>query len=186
MGKNGEIPAMTEAMKAAKKHSYNYDELIVAGKGQLFGDGYARLPLPPMLMLDRITHVSETGGAHGKGQLVAELDIKPDLWFFQCHFKDDPVMPGCLGLDALWQLSGFFLTWTGHPGKGRALGVGEVKYRGQILPTHKLVTYTIDVKRILTSKLIMIIADGTVMVDGRPVYWADSLRVGMFESTEDF
>lgn len=186
MGKRGLTSLIHEAPLPVKKHSYTYEELILAGEGKLFGEGKARLPLPNMLMMDRITHVSEMGGAHGKGQLVAELDIHPDLWFFKCHFKDDPVMPGCLGLDALWQLSGFFLTWTGHPGKGRALGVGEVKYRGQILPTNKLVTYTIDVKRVLTSKLIMIITDGTVAVDGRPVYWADSLRVGLFESTEDF
>ncbi|MCE9508620.1 MAG: bifunctional 3-hydroxydecanoyl-ACP dehydratase/trans-2-decenoyl-ACP isomerase [Alphaproteobacteria bacterium] len=165
------------------KSSYSYEDIIACGKGELFGAGNAKLPLPPMLMLDRITSISATGGTHGKGEIVAELDIKPDLWFFGCHFQGDPVMPGCLGLDALWQLLGFFMIWTGAKGSGRALGVGEVKFTGQVLPTAKKVTYRINVKRFINRKLILAIGDGVVEVDGRPIYEANDLRVGLFENT---
>ena len=139
-----------------------------------------------MLMLDRITNVNNTGGNYGKGEIIAELDIHPDLWFFDCHFQNDPVMPGCLGLDAMWQLVGFFLAWNSHQGKGRALGVGEVKFTGQILPSSKLVTYHIHIKRVIVRKLILAIADGTVSVDGRQIYSAEKLRVGLFSSIEGF
>lgn len=169
-----------------RKNAYAYNELLDAGRGKLFGPESAKLPLPNMLMFDRITEIVEKGGNHGAGIIRAELDIKPDLWFFGCHFQDDPVMPGCLGLDSLWQLTGFFLAWSGHKGKGRALGVGEVKFTGQILPTSKIVTYTIHIKRIIARKLVLAIADGTVAVDGKEVYTADSLKVGLFESTEGF
>jgi 3-hydroxyacyl-[acyl-carrier protein] dehydratase/trans-2-decenoyl-[acyl-carrier protein] isomerase len=164
------------------KSSYTYDDLISCGKGQLFGPGNAKLPLPPMLMFDRITEISAEGGAHGKGFLTAELDVKPDLWFFKCHFEGDPVMPGCLGLDAVWQLLGFFLGWTGAPGSGRALGVGEVKFTGQVLPENKKVTYRLDFKRIINRKLVLGIADGIVEVDGRVIYEAADLKVGLFEN----
>lgn len=173
-------------MSENRQTSYTYEELIKCGHGELFGPKNGKLPLPNMLMLDRITNLSIDGGAHGKGELVAELDINPDLWFFKCHFEGDPVMPGCLGLDALWQLVGFFLIWSGHEGRGRALGVGEVKFRGQVLPTAKKVTYRLDIKRIMASKLILGIADGSVSVDGREIYTASGLRVGLFTSTEDF
>jgi len=165
-----------------KKSSYSYDDLISCGKGQLFGPGNAKLPLPPMLMFDRITVVNEDGGEHGKGQIVAEFDIKPDLWFFGCHFEGDPVMPGCLGLDALWQLLGFYLGWTGAPGSGRALGLGELKFSGQVLPEAKKVTYTVDIKRLINRKLVLGIADGTVAVDGKVIYEAKDLRVGLFDN----
>lgn len=168
----------------AKKNSFTYDDLIKCGHGTLFGSG--RLPLPNMLMMDRIINIADSGGRHGKGEITAELDINPELWFFACHFEGDPVMPGCLGLDALWQLTGFFLSWQGHDGKGRALGVDEVRYTGQILPEAKVVTYNVDVRKIIQRKLTLIIADGTVSVDGREVYTAKKLRVGMFQSTEGF
>jgi len=166
--------------------SLSYDELLACGRGELFGPGNAKLPLPPMLMFDRITEISESGGRNGKGVIRAELDIKPDLWFFACHFQDDPVMPGCLGLDALWQLTGFFLSWKGLPGRGRALGVGQVKFSGQVLPSAKLVTYEIDIRRVMQQKLAMVIADGRMSVDGREIYSAADLRVGLFTSTEGF
>ncbi len=169
-----------------KQHSFTRDELLACGQGELFGPGNAQLPAPNMLMLDRITHISEEGGSHGKDQLIAELDISPDLWFFDCHFPGDPVMPGCLGLDAMWQLVGFHLGWLGNPGRGRALGCGEVKFSGQVLPTAKKVTYTINIKRVITRKLILGIADGTVTVDGRDIYQANDLRVGLFTSTANF
>jgi 3-hydroxyacyl-[acyl-carrier protein] dehydratase/trans-2-decenoyl-[acyl-carrier protein] isomerase len=165
-----------------KQNSYNYEELLACGRGELFGPGNAQLPLPPMLMFDRITRISEEGGTHGKGEIVAELDIKPDLWFFDCHFKGDPVMPGCLGLDAMWQLVGFYLGWLGGPGHGRALGSGEVKFTGQVTPDKKLVTYRINLKRVISRRLFMGIADGTVDVDGETIYVADGLRVGLFTS----
>ncbi len=166
--------------------SFSYEELIACGEGKLFGPGNAQLPLPNMLMLDRITDISADGGDYGKGGLTAELDIHPDLWFFACHFPGDPVMPGCLGLDAMWQLVGFFLGWKGNPGRGRALGSGEVKFTGQITPTAKLVTYNIHLKRVIERKLVMGIADGTVAVDGDVIYTAKDLRVGLFTHTKPF
>jgi 3-hydroxyacyl-[acyl-carrier protein] dehydratase / trans-2-decenoyl-[acyl-carrier protein] isomerase len=169
-----------------RKNAYDYDELLKAGRGELFGSEGARLPLPPMLMVDRITSITSDGGAHGVGQIVAELDVHPGLWFFKCHFESDPVMPGCLGLDAMWQLIGFFLCWSGGPGRGRALGVGEVKFTGQVLPTARLVTYRIDMKRVLLRRLYMGIADATMSVDGRQIYTATDLKVGLFSSTDSF
>ena len=173
-------------MDAQHRNSYSREDLLLAGTGQLFGSDRARLPMPPMLMADRITRITEDGGAHGLGQVVAELDIRPDLWFFQCHFESDPVMPGCLGLDAMWQLIGFYLCWRGGLGRGRALGVGEVKFTGQVLPTHRLVTYTVDMKRVILRKLRMGIADATLAVDGRCIYTATDLKVGLFTSTDSF
>ena len=169
-----------------QKSSFTYDELIQCGHGELFGAGNAQLPLPPMLMFDRISLISEEGGAYGNGQIVAELDVKPDLWFFGCHFEGDPVMPGCLGLDAMWQLIGFYLGWAGGPGRGRALGSGEVKFSGQVLPTAKAVRYVIDLKRVIKRKLFMGIADAKLEVDGRVIYEAKDLKVGLFTSTENF
>lgn len=169
-----------------KQSSYSYEDLIQCGNGEIFGPGNAQLPLPPMLMLDRITTISEEGGEHGKGQLIAELDIKPEMWFFDCHFKNDPVMPGCLGLDAMWQLVGFYLGWMGGPGRGRALGAGEVKFTGQVTPECKKVTYYIDIKRLIMRKLVMGIADARMEVDGREIYVAKDLRVGLFTTTADF
>ena len=163
--------------------SFSYEDLLRCGHGKLFGPDAARLPLPPMLMFDRITKIAEEGGAYGKGEIVAELDVKPDLWFFECHFEGDPVMPGCLGLDALWQLVGFFLGWLGEPGKGRAIGVGEVKFAGQVMPTSKLVTYRLDMKRVVRRRLKLAIADGRVDVDGEQVFEAKDLRVGVFTET---
>lgn len=169
-----------------QQDSYTYEELLKCSRGELFGEGNAQLPAPNMLMLDRITNISETGGSYNKGEIKAELDIKPDLWFFDCHFKGDPVMPGCLGLDAMWQLVGFYLGWLGHPGHGRALGVGEVKFTGQILPTAKDVCYQINIKRIIARGLVLGIADGSLSVNGKDIYTAQNLRVGLFTSTEDF
>jgi 3-hydroxyacyl-[acyl-carrier protein] dehydratase/trans-2-decenoyl-[acyl-carrier protein] isomerase len=175
-----------KTLSTNKKNSYSYEELLDCGHGKLFGPGNAQLPLPPMLMFDRITRISEEGGAHGKGQIIAELDIKPELWFFECHFEGDPVMPGCLGLDAMWQLIGFYLGWMGGPGHGRALGAGEVKFTGQVTPENKLVTYYIDLKRVIMRKLFMGIGDARMEVDGREIYTARDLRVGLFTSTEGF
>ena len=166
--------------------SFDYEALLASGRGELFGNGNARLPAPPMLMLDRIVTINADGGAHGKGYIEAELDIHPDLWFFQCHFIGDPVMPGCLGLDAMWQLVGFYLGWQGNPGRGRALGSGEVKFFGQVLPTAKKITYSIQIKRTISRSLVLGIADGTVSVDGREIYSAEGLRIGLFTSTDNF
>jgi len=160
--------------------SYDYEGLLSCARGELFGPGNAQLPAPPMLMFDRITSISADGGPDGKGQIVAELDVRPDLWFFQCHFLGDPVMPGCLGLDALWQLTGFFLGWLGMPGRGRALGVGEVKFTGMVTPEAKLIRYTVDLKRVIDRKLKMGIADGTMELDGEVVYTVKDMRVGLF------
>jgi 3-hydroxyacyl-[acyl-carrier protein] dehydratase / trans-2-decenoyl-[acyl-carrier protein] isomerase len=168
------------------KNTYSKDELISCGKGELFGPGNAQLPIDGMLMMDRIIHISSEGGSFGRGEIIAELDISPDLWFFHCHFPGDPVMPGCLGLDAMWQLVGFFLGWRGNPGRGRALGCGEVKFSGQILPTATKVVYNINIKRVIERKLIMGIADGCLSVDGTEIYSAKELRVGLFKSTESF
>ena len=169
-----------------RQNSFTKEELLKCGRGEMFGEGNAQLPLPPMLMFDRIISISEDGGAHGAGQIVAEMDITPDLWFFACHFTGDPVMPGCLGLDAMWQLVGFFLGWMGGPGRGRALGAGDVKFSGQVLPTHKTITYTIDLKRVIMRKLVMGIADARMEVDGRVIYVAQDLRVGLFTRTDNF
>jgi 3-hydroxyacyl-[acyl-carrier protein] dehydratase/trans-2-decenoyl-[acyl-carrier protein] isomerase len=164
-----------------RRSSFDYEDLLACGRGEMFGQGNAQLPLPPMLMFDRIIEVDETGGAHGKGLVRAELAVKPDLWFFACHFKNDPVMPGCLGLDALWQLCGFFLGWLGQPGRGRALGVGEVKFSNQILPNVKKIVYGVDLKRVFKGKLILGIADGWLEADTRRIYEAKDLRVGLFK-----
>ncbi|MFM8330641.1 MAG: 3-hydroxyacyl-[acyl-carrier-protein] dehydratase FabA [Candidatus Methylumidiphilus sp.] len=169
-----------------QQHSYNLEELLQCGRGELFGPGNAELPLPPMLMFDRINRISSEGGAYDKGEIIAELDVKPELWFFDCHFQNDPVMPGCLGLDAMWQLVGFYLGWMGGPGRGRALGVGEVKFRGQVLPHNKRVTYRINLKRVILRKLVMGIADAELDCDGKIIYEATDLRVGLFTSTADF
>ena len=165
-----------------KKNSYSYDDLISCGEGKLFGKGNAKLPLPPMLMFDRITEIDENKGAFKKGLLKAELDIKKDLWFFDCHFKEDPVMPGCLGLDAMWQLVGFFLGWIGNPGKGRALGVGTVKFTGEVLQNIKLVKYEIDMKKIMSPGGTTVgLANGVVLADDKKIYSADNLKVGLFK-----
>ena len=169
-------------MIPAPKPSYNYDDLIACGHGEIFGPGNARLPLPPMLMFDRIPAVSATGGAHDKGFIRAEYDIKPDLWFFKCHFESDPVMPGCLGLDALWQLLGFYLGWTGAPGSGRALGLGELKLTGQVLPEAALVEYQVDLKRVINRRLVLGVGDGIMKVDGKVIYEAKDLKVGLFDN----
>lgn len=170
----------------SQKNEYTLQELLDCGHGKMFGPGNARLPLPNMLMMDRITRISAEGGEHGKGEIIAELDIKPDLWFFGCHFEEDPVMPGCLGLDAMWQLIGFFLGWKGNKGRGRALGAGEVKFFGQVLPTAKVVRYEIQMKRVIERKLVMGIGDASLQVDGREIYTAKDLRVGLFTSTDSF
>ena len=173
-------------MSFIAKDNYNREELLSCGDGLLFGEGRGRLPTPDMLMFDRIKHISKDGGEFKKGKIIAELDINPNLWFFNCHFKEDPVMPGCLGLDAMWQLVGFFLCWLDNPGKGRALGTGEVKFIGQVLPSAKTVTYEIDIRRVLKQKLTVGIANGTMAVDGRTIYNATGLRVGLFEDTSSF
>ena len=166
--------------------SLDREQLLACARGEMFGPGNARLPAPPMLMFDRITEISTEGGDFNKGVIRAELDIHPDLWFFQCHFIGDPVMPGCLGVDAMWQLAGFYLPWLGEPGLGRALGVGQVKFSGQVRPDAKLVSYEIDIRRVMRGKLALVIADGRTHVDGREIYVANDLRVGLFTSTESF
>jgi 3-hydroxyacyl-[acyl-carrier protein] dehydratase/trans-2-decenoyl-[acyl-carrier protein] isomerase len=167
---------------ADRPSSFDYEALLACGRGELFGEGNAQLPLPPMLMFDRITEISDNGGEHGKGHIRAELDVKPDLWFFGCHFKGDPVMPGCLGLDAMWQMLGFFLGWLGSPGRGRALSTGELKFSGMVLPTVKLVEYGVDLKRVLRSRLVLGIGDGWLKADGETIYRATDLRVGLFKA----
>ena len=163
-----------------QKNNYNYKDLISCAKGELFGPGNAQLPMPPMLMFDKITNISSEGGSKNKGIIKAEMEIKPDLWFFDCHFIDDPVMPGCLGLDAMWQLLGFYLGWLGEKGRGRAISVGNVKFSGMILPQTKKLEYTINLKRVLTSKLVLGIADGILSADGEAIYEASDLRVALF------
>ncbi|HYM30650.1 MAG TPA: 3-hydroxyacyl-[acyl-carrier-protein] dehydratase FabA [Candidatus Cybelea sp.] len=166
------------------KNSFSYEELLQCAHGKLFGPGNARLPLPPMLMFDRIVKINNDGGKYQKGEIVAEFDIKPSLWFFGCHFEGDPVMPGCLGLDAMWQLVGFFLGWLKAPGRGRALGVGEVKFTGTVLPDAKKVAYHIDIKRVVLRRLALAIADGLMTVDDKPIYESKDLRVGLFTTPE--
>ncbi len=163
------------------KSQYDYEELLACGRGELFGQGNAPLPQPPMLMFDRITEVSRDGGAAGLGKVVAEFDIRPDLWFFSCHFKGDPVMPGCLGLDALWQMTGFYLGWLGEPGRGRALGVGEVKLTGMVTPLIKKVTYEVEITRLILRRLKMAVSNGIMKADGETVYQVTDMKVGLFQ-----
>ena len=167
-----------------QKNAYSYEELLACGRGELFGPGNAQLPAPPMLMFDRIVRIEADGGKYGKGYVEAEFDIKPDLWFFGCHFIGDPVMPGCLGLDAMWQLVGFFLGWSGAPGRGRALGVGEVKFTGQVTPDVKKVVYKIDLKRVIMRKLVMGIGEGVLEADGKVIYETKDLKVGTFTAEQ--
>ena len=165
------------------KNSFDYDELISCANGEMFGPGNARLPAPPMLMFDRISKITENGGSYNKGYIEAELDIKKNLWFFDCHFKTDPVMPGCLGLDAMWQLVGFFLGWIGNPGKGRALGVGEVKFTGEVLSNNKLAKYIIEIKRIMKKGETSVgLADGILLIDNKKIYSTKNLKVGLFKN----
>ena len=168
------------------KESYTKEDLISCGRGEMFGKGNAQLPLPPMLMFDRIVSIKDKGGKYNHGEIIAELDLTDDLWFFKCHFEGDPVMPGCLGLDAMWQLLGFYLGWKGGLGKGRALGAGEVKFSGQVLPSSKKITYIIDLKRVIMRKLVMGIDDASMKVDGRLIYQANDLKVGLFVKTDIF
>ena len=164
-----------------QKSSYGYEDLLACGRGELFGPGNAQLPLPPMLMFDRITEISKDGGEAGLGKVVAEFDINPDLWFFGCHFKGDPVMPGCLGLDALWQMTGFFLGWLGEPGRGRTLGVGEVKLSGMVTPLVKRVTYEVEITRLILRRLKMAVSNGIMKADGETVYQVTDMKVGLFQ-----
>lgn len=168
----------------ARPASFSLEELLACARGEMFGPGNAQLPAPPMLMFDRIKQISAEGGAYGKGHVEAELEIHDDLWFFACHFIGDPVMPGCLGLDAMWQLVGFFLGWSGAPGRGRALGVGEVKFTGQVTPRVAKLIYKIDLKRVIMRKLVMGVADGVLLADGKPIYEAKDLRVGLFSAQD--
>jgi 3-hydroxyacyl-[acyl-carrier protein] dehydratase / trans-2-decenoyl-[acyl-carrier protein] isomerase len=167
---------------AERQTTYEYKDLLACARGEMFGPGNPQLPLPPMLMFDRISSITEKGGEHGQGQIVAELDVNPDLWFFPCHFKGDPVMPGCLGLDALWQMLGFFLGWLGGTGRGRALAVGEVKFSGMVTPAVKKLEYVVDLKRVIRRKLTLGFADGLLKADGVIIYVAKDLRVGLFEA----
>jgi 3-hydroxyacyl-[acyl-carrier protein] dehydratase/trans-2-decenoyl-[acyl-carrier protein] isomerase len=171
-------------LMSERRSHFDYEDLLACGRGELFGAGNPQLPLPPMLMFDRITGISETEGPSGKGFIRAEFDINPDLWFFACHFKNDPVMPGCLGLDSLWQLLGFYLGWLGLNGRGRALGVGEVKFTNQVLPTVKHVVYGVDLKRVFKNKLVLGIADGWLEADGARIYEAKDLKVGLFQPAQ--
>jgi 3-hydroxyacyl-[acyl-carrier protein] dehydratase/trans-2-decenoyl-[acyl-carrier protein] isomerase len=171
---------VTDQNLVKEKSSFSYEDLLECAHGRLFGEGNARLPLPPMLMIDRVIEINDDGGAHSKGQIVAEKDISPDDWFFACHFEGDPVMPGCLGLDGMWQLVGFFLGWFGMPGKGRAISTGKIRFSGMVLPTTKLITYRLDIKRVISRKLHLVIADGAVLADGEEVFAAEDLRVGAF------
>jgi 3-hydroxyacyl-[acyl-carrier protein] dehydratase/trans-2-decenoyl-[acyl-carrier protein] isomerase len=171
-------------MDAHSPRSFSKEDLLACARGEMFGPGNAQLPAPPMLMFDRITDISGEGGAYGKGQMTAELDVRPGLWFFDCHFLGDPVMPGCLGLDAMWQLVGFFLAWSGGPGRGRAVGVGEVKFAGQVTPKIERVVYRIDFKKVIIRKLVMGVADGVMEADGRPIYEAKDLRVGLYNAAD--
>jgi 3-hydroxyacyl-[acyl-carrier protein] dehydratase / trans-2-decenoyl-[acyl-carrier protein] isomerase len=171
-------------MDAKTPTSFDLPDLLACARGEMFGPGNAQLPAPPMLMFDRISQITQTGGANGKGQITAELDIRRDLWFFDCHFINDPVMPGCLGLDAMWQLVGFFLAWSGAPGRGRAVGVGEVKFSGQVTPKVKKVVYRIDFKRVILRKLVMGVADGVMEADGKPIYEAKDLKVGLYNAAD--
>ena len=176
----------TSKPMAKMKNYYSKEDILTCGMGELFGLGNAQLPLPNMLMFDRITEINDNGGSSKNGLVIAELDISPEMWFFDCHFHRDPVMPGCLGLDAMWQLVGFFLGWTGAPGRGRALGSGKVKFAGQVNPENRLVRYTVNIKRILQRGLIMGVADGTMEADDHEIYFANDLRVGLFSKTDDF
>jgi 3-hydroxyacyl-[acyl-carrier protein] dehydratase/trans-2-decenoyl-[acyl-carrier protein] isomerase len=173
-------------MAFSPKNSYSKEELLDCADGNLFGEDNGKLPTPNMLMFDRITKISDSEGKYKKGKIIAELDVNPDLWFFDCHFKGDPVMPGCLGLDAMWQLVGFYLCWLGNPGRGRALGASEVKFFGQVLPTAKKVTLTIDMKRVLNLDLTVGIGEGSMLVDDREIYTAKGLKVGLFQDTSSF
>lgn len=173
-----ETSALTQRIE-----SFDYEDLLRCARGELFGPGNAQLPMPPMLMFDRIVQISDHGGQYGRGEVRAELDVRPDLWFFGCHFEGDPVMPGCLGLDAMWQLVGFYLGWIGGPGRGRALGADEVKFSGEVTPEARLVTYNINMKRVIQRKLFMGIADASMDVDGKTIYSASGLRVGLFTNT---
>lgn len=178
--------SLVESTLPERQNSYNKEALLACARGELFGLGNAQLPLPPMLMFDRITKINADEGMYDKGIILAELDINPELWFFACHFQGDSVMPGCLGLDAMWQMVGFYLGWLGGQGRGRALGVGEVKFRGQVLPHNKLVTYRIHLKRVMMRKLVMGFADAEMECDGNVIYQANDLRVGLFTSTDTF
>jgi 3-hydroxyacyl-[acyl-carrier protein] dehydratase / trans-2-decenoyl-[acyl-carrier protein] isomerase len=171
-------------LQTTAQSRYDLPDLLACARGEMFGPGNAQLPAPPMLMFDRITHIAKDGGRHNKGQVVAELDVRPDLWFYACHFIGDPVMPGCLGLDAMWQLVGFFLGWSGAPGRGRALGVGEVKFSGQVTKKISKVVYRIDLKKVILRRLVLGVADGVLEADGNPIYEAKDLRVGLFNAAD--